>query len=145
MLSTIEKVILLRSVSLFSETPDDILAEVAAIADEQEADAGETIISQGDLGTAMFVIASGEVRVHNGDVTLAVLGERDVFGELAALDPEPRSASVTATRESLLLSVENEALLDLISERLEVARGIIRFLCRRVRAASAAVDSRGAR
>ena len=141
MLSTVEKVLLLRGVSIFSETPDDILADVAAIAEEAHASAGETIITRGHIGTTMFVIVRGAVRVHDGELTIAALGERAVFGELAALDPEPRSASVTATEDSHLLSVDHEVLLELIAERLEVARGIIRFLCQRIRLTTSAAGA----
>ncbi|HLZ28909.1 MAG TPA: cyclic nucleotide-binding domain-containing protein [Chloroflexota bacterium] len=143
MLSTVEKVLLLRGVSIFSETPDDILADVAAIAEETYASAGETIITRGDIGTTMYVIIRGAVRVHAGELTIAALRDRAVFGELAALDPEPRSASVTATEDSHLLSVDHDVLLDLIAERVEVARGIIRFLCQRIRLTTSAAGTPG--
>ena len=73
------------------------------------------------------------VRVHAGDTTVATLGERDAFGELSALDPELRSASVTAVDDTRLLCLDHEQLFELMSERIEVGRGIIRFLCRRYR------------
>jgi len=136
MLSTIEKVIILRSVAMFSDVQDDELAGIASILREVHTHQGQEIVRKGDIGNQMFVIVSGQVAVHDGEKTLAILGEHDVFGELAALDPEPRMASVTAREDSFLLELGNSPLLDLMSEQAEVARGIIRFLCRRVRSAA---------
>ena len=136
MLLTVERVIILRSVAMFAETPDPILAAVASSMVEVEARAGDQIIKQDELGTSMYVIVSGRVRVHIGEQTLATLGDREVIGELAALDPEPRSASVTALEDTRLLRLEHDVLLELLTERVDVARGIIRSLCRRLRVAS---------
>jgi len=133
MLLTIEKVMMLRAVSMFEDTGEGILAEVASILGEVEAKAGDRLVEEGDFGTTMYVIVEGQVRVHTGEQTIAVLAERDVFGELSALDPERRSASVTAVCDTRLLSLDHEVLFELMSERMEVAWGIIRFLCRRYR------------
>ena len=57
----------------------------------------------------MFFIVSGSVRVHHGDTTLATLTTGDVFGEMALLDSEKRSASVSAQCETRLLSLERDA------------------------------------
>lgn len=141
MLLTIEKVIMLRAVSMFADTPDDVLADVAAILVERELEAGASIIEEGELGRTLYIVVEGQVRVHRGARTLALLGDRDVFGELAALDPERRSASVTAVRDTRLLCLDHEPLSELMAERIEVAQGIIRFLCQRYRAGSPNPDA----
>jgi HEAT repeat protein len=133
MLSTLEKVIILKAADLFSGTPDEVLAEVAAVACEVELKAGETIFAKGDPGDCMFFIVSGQVRVHDGQHTLDTLGQGDIFGEMAILDPQPRMASVTAVEDTLLLRLDQEALYELMEDRPEVARGIIRVLSRRLR------------
>ncbi|MGQ4807653.1 hypothetical protein NKDENANG_01008 [Candidatus Entotheonellaceae bacterium PAL068K] len=137
MFLTIEKVMILKSVPIFSETPDEVLAEVAAILDDIEYPAGETIFEKGEMGSCMYIIVNGKVRVHDGEHTLTHLGERELFGELAVLDPEPRSASVTAIEPTLLFRLEQEAFYELMADRTEVARGIIRVLCRQVRSRTA--------
>jgi len=134
MLLTIEKVLILKTVSIFVETPEEILAEVAAILEEVDVKAGETILHKDDVGRCMYIIVDGRVRIHNGDQTIAYLGARDIFGELAVLDAEPRSASVTAEVDTHLFRLDQDALYELMADRFEVARGIIRVLCRRVRA-----------
>ena len=134
MLLTIEKVMILRSVQIFAETPDSVLAEIAAILKQVEIAAGANIFNKGDTGDCLYVIGSGRVRIHDGDLTLTTLGERDLFGELALLDAEPRSASATAETATRLFRVDQEAFYDLMADRIEVVRGILRVLCRRVRA-----------
>jgi CRP-like cAMP-binding protein len=130
---TVEKVITLASVSIFAEVPDELLVEVASVLEEIEVSAGEEIVHKGDLGTSTYIIVWGKVRVHDGHKELRILGEREVFGELAALDPEPRSASVTALEDTYLFRMEQAALLDLLTQYVGVARGILRVLCQRLR------------
>jgi AAA family ATP:ADP antiporter len=134
MLSTIEKVIILKTVGIFAETPDDILAEMATLLEEVELMVGETIFEKGDLGDCMYIIAEGEVRVHDGERTLNHLAQGDVFGEMALLDPEPRVASVTAIEDTHLLRLDQEPFYELMNDRIEVVRGIIHVLSRHLRA-----------
>jgi CRP-like cAMP-binding protein len=131
MLLTLEKVIVLKAVEMFSEMAEDVLAGIALSLQEIQVRAEETIIREGEPGTTMYVIVEGQVRVHADGRTLATLSERAAFGELSALDPERRSASVTAVRDTHLLALDHDVLYELISERQEVAHGIIRFLVRR--------------
>ena len=130
----IEKVLLLKSLSLFEETPETVLAELAEILEEEEFDAGHKIFKAGDIAHTMYIIFKGEVRIHREDHTIAVLKENDFFGELALLDTETRSASATATKETFLLKIDQEPFYELMESRIEVAKGIIKTLCRRLRA-----------
>lgn len=134
MLSRIEKVLILKTVGIFAETPDEVLADVAELLEEREVPTGTQIIAQGDAGTSMYIIVSGEVRVHDGDHTLNHLYTSEVFGEMALLDPEPRVASVTTVTDTLLLQLEQDAFYQLMDERNEVAHGVIRMLTRHLRA-----------
>ena len=133
MLLTIEKVIILKSVSILSDITERGLVEAASVLEETRVEPGEIIFEKGDTGNSLYVIVEGAVRVHNGDKTIATLGPGEVFGELAALDPEPRMASVTATEPTLLLRMGHAELGELMSEHPEVATGIIHVLCRRLR------------
>jgi hypothetical protein len=133
MLSTVEKVIILKGASIFAETPDAILAEVAQALEEMEVESGETIFEKGDPGDSMYILASGKVRVHDGAHTLNTLASGEVFGEMALLDPEARVASVTAQEYSRLLRLDQDSFYDLMTDRIEVARGIIQVLSRRLR------------
>jgi CRP-like cAMP-binding protein len=81
----------------------------------------------------MYVIYKGEVKIHKEDHTLVVLKENDFFGELSLLDTETRSASATTITQAYLLKIDQEAFYELMENRIEVARGIIRTLCKRLR------------
>jgi CRP-like cAMP-binding protein len=129
-----DRINILKTVSLFGETPEDLLAEVAALLEEIEVRAGDTIFDKDDPGSSMYIIADGRVRVHDGERTLNFLFKRDVFGEMAALEPEPRSASVTAVEDTRLFRLSRDALHQLMWKRPEVMQGIMRILSQRLRA-----------
>jgi CRP/FNR family transcriptional regulator, cyclic AMP receptor protein len=132
---TIEKVIILKSVEIFRDLAEEHLVDVAGILERKDVREGERILREGDLGTSMFIIADGVVRVHRGDRLVATLGPGDVFGEMAALDPEPRSASVTALEETLVFELDGADLYELMADHIEVVRAVTRVLVRRVRSA----------
>ena len=77
---------------------------------------GAVIISEGDPGSAMYVIASGEVKVYtrgpgnSGTVYLAKLSEGDFFGEVSVLTGKPRTATITASQRTELLRLDKEKL-----------------------------------
>jgi hypothetical protein len=133
MLSTVEKVLVLKSVPMFGQVPDNVLAEVAGLLEEVDVPENETIFKQGDTGDSLYVILDGRVRVHEGERLLDSLGERQVFGEMALLDPEPRMASVTAVEPTRLFRLDQAPFYALMDERPEVATGIIRVLTGRLR------------
>jgi CRP-like cAMP-binding protein len=118
---------------MFSQTPDNVLADVADLLEEVDVDENETIFEKGDEGDSLYVILDGKVRVHDGERLLNYLGERDVFGEMALLDPEPRLASVTAVEATRLFRLDQAPFYVLMEERPEVAAGIIRVLTGRLR------------
>src|SRR5579883_925868 len=110
MLPTSERVKTLKAVSIFARTSDETLAELADLLEEIDLPADHTIFKRGDLGYCLFIIASGRVRVHDGDKTLNFLQTRDVFGEMSALDPEPRMATVTTVEPTHLFRLDREPL-----------------------------------
>jgi len=130
---TIEKVLILRNTPIFDSIKEEQLVDVAARAEPIELGAGTTLFERGQAGNAMYVVVEGRIKAHIGEKTLAELGPNDVVGEMAALDPEPRSASVTAIEPALLLRISNQNLQLLIDHNPDVARGIIKVLCTRLR------------
>jgi ATP:ADP antiporter, AAA family len=135
MLLTIEKVSILKSVSIFDGIPEDMLAQLAGLLESQDAQAGDRIIERDEIGSEMYIIVTGRLRVHIGDDTLAELSERDIFGEMSLLDPGPRSASVTALTDTHLLKLDRDVLAELMVEHVEVSQAIIRVLTNRLRTA----------
>jgi CRP-like cAMP-binding protein len=133
-LLTIEKVAILKSTDIFAQTPDHILASVAAIAEEITLEAGETFIHQDTFEDDMYIIIEGEVRVHSGEETIAVLEAGQVIGEMEVLSPAPRLASATTTTETRLLGIHKDAFDEVMADRPEIAQRVIQVLVRRLRA-----------
>ncbi|MBX3035416.1 MAG: cyclic nucleotide-binding domain-containing protein [Anaerolineales bacterium] len=134
MYSTVEKVLILKSVNLFKSTPDDALAELSEIISEVEVPAGKNIVMKGESGSSMFIIVNGKVAVLDDERVVNTLGERAVFGELALLDTEPRTATIRALEDTLLFRLDQEPFYELMSDRVEVAMGTIQMLAGNLRA-----------
>lgn len=132
----IERVLLLKSISIFTETPETILSEIAHLMHEQEIPENTTVVNEGEAGNCMFIIFSGAVKVEKGKQVLATLKEKEFFGELSLLDTETRSASVITLSHCVLFRIDQEPFYDLIECRPEVVKGVIQNLCKRLRAAN---------
>lgn len=106
---------------------------VAAMCDEVALEQGEVLFETGEVGDSMFVIVSGEVEVVRGGSVIARLGEGECVGEMAALDWEPRSATVRATAPTHLVRLERNDLMDLLTDYPELVRSLARVLVERIR------------
>jgi CRP/FNR family cyclic AMP-dependent transcriptional regulator len=78
--------------------------------------AGDIIFREGDEARELFVVKSGEVRIQLGNRTLAELSANDVFGEMALIDNEPRSATALAVTDVELVAVSEKQFLFLVSQ-----------------------------
>ena len=133
MITTVEKVLFLKRIDLFSQISSEDLAQIAQITEEIHIEEGEEVFHEGEPGNTLFFIVDGQVRIHRGGTTLATLGERSVFGEMSLLDMEPRSATVTVVSDVTLLRIERDDFHDILAEKAEIAQGIIVVLSRRLR------------
>jgi hypothetical protein len=133
-ISLAERVIVLKNTSLFSETPEGIISVIAPIMQEVSYSQGEEIFQKGSTGNCMFAIFSGEVAIYDGPKHLATFSNNDIFGELALLDTEARSGTAVALSDLRLLKIAQADFYDLMEDRSEVLRSIIRILCQRLRA-----------
>ena len=129
----IEKVLVLKSLNLFKDTPENILADLAPLMKEMEYEQGTEIFKEGETGDCMYIIQQGNIKIHKGNTTLAILKEKEVFGELSLLDADTRSASATAETDCILYKIDQEPFYELMDERPEVAKGFIKILCQRLR------------
>ena len=129
----LEKVLLLKSLNIFVDTPETILAELAPLMEEEEVEENTVIFEENEPGDCMYIILSGQIQIHKGNTTLAILKEKEVFGELSLLDAETRSATATAKTDCVLFKIGQEPFYELIETRPEVARGFIKNLCNRLR------------
>jgi CRP-like cAMP-binding protein len=145
MLSTLERVLLLKGVALFAASPDEVLAALAPRLTERDLPAGATLFVAGAPGASLFIVVAGELVVTAGRQELNRVGPREVVGEMALLDPAPRLATVVAVTDTRLLEVDEGAFRAVLGERPEVARGVIQVLTRRLRLRVAALSPADAR
>lgn len=133
----LEKLLLLKSVTFFKQTPDELLMKLILYASEEVFyNAGQLIFKQGEIGKAMYVIAKGKVSVHDEKLVITELGEREIFGELAALSFGKRTSSVSALSDVLLLKISSIPIYEAMALDIGLAKGIIKALCERAQSMS---------
>jgi CRP-like cAMP-binding protein len=128
----------LRSAPLFRELDDEAAAALRASMVEVQLERGEVLFREGDTGDRVYVVIDGKVKLgrtssDGRENLLALLGPGQMFGELSLFDPGPRSATVTAVTDTVLLSLANEDMLTWLTGRPEVARGLLLQLGQRLR------------
>jgi CRP-like cAMP-binding protein len=129
----VEQMLLLKSLPLFSRISEPPLLEIAGALKKHRAKAGETIIQKGDVGTSLFIVVAGCVRIHDDLRTLAFLDRGQIFGELSVVDREVRMASATAEVETQIYRLDQDALFEIMAEQPELAAALMKELTRRVR------------
>jgi CRP-like cAMP-binding protein len=116
------KVAHLREVRLFDGCTDEQLEQIARMADEVAVPAGYVLVYEGDWGHEVFVVADGEAEVTAGGRMLALLDAGSVIGELAVLNPAPRTATVVAASPMRFFVFEDAAFEALLQRFPVIAR-----------------------
>ncbi len=142
MITTLEKVLFLKEVSLFKNITSERLAKIATIAKEVEFPRGERIINEGDEGDSLFIIVEGGVSILKGKDIIARLSSKDFFGEMAILDSEPRSASVIADTDITCLKINREDFTEILIDEHEIMLSIIKSLVQRLRQTNIKTEKR---
>ena len=132
MLLTIERVALLKRVSLFERTPDRVLAGLARTLEEETFPAGATLTAEGAVEDWLFVLIDGSLRVTQFD-RVRELGPGDVVGELAVLASEPRVVTAVALTDVHAFRLRKVDFDEALRTRPEIAAGVIAELVRRLR------------
>ena len=78
--------------------------------------AGEVIFREGDPAEELYVVQSGLVRIKTGKQVLETLGPNSIFGEMALIDAQPRSATAVAVTDATVAPIREEQFLSLIRE-----------------------------
>jgi CRP-like cAMP-binding protein len=129
----IEKVLILKSSTIFQDTSESELVELAGILEEEYFEPESKIFEKGDVGNCMYFIYKGKVRIHDGEHILALLDENEIIGEMSLLDADSRSASATTMEECVLLKLEQEAFYEIIMSNTSILKGILKTLSKRLR------------
>lgn len=139
--STLERVLLLREVPIFSELAPQDLERVAEIASEEWFPANTAICQEGEEGSNMYIIVDGRLQViHNSNGKPRLLAERgrgDFVGEMAIIESAPRSATLMTQSEVRVLTIDGETFKSILRERPEVSVAMLRNFSRRLRDMSA--------
>jgi CRP-like cAMP-binding protein len=129
---------LLLSSPLFEALPREVLDDILLQASEKPVRRGQTVFQKGDEGTYMVAVLSGRIRIsatspEGREVTLNMIDAGEVFGDMALLDGQPRSADATALEDSTLMVVERRHFLPYLVSSNELALRVIALLCERLR------------
>ena len=114
---------LLAGMPLLSPLPPITLEKLAARSSMVEKVAGGIVIAEGDPGDLFYVVAEGEVAVSLAGQRVGTLGPGAQFGEIALLRDTSRTATITATRATRLITIEGRDFVDAVSSS-EVAFSI---------------------
>jgi CRP-like cAMP-binding protein len=133
MISPENKIEMLRNCAFLAGAPGTMLSNLAARAGILRVPGGEAVVTKGEAGSTMYIIASGRVHVHDGNVSRAYLGEGEVFGEMSVLDSEVRSATVTTHDDTMLLSLERDHLFEALAENPACFQAILQAVLQRER------------
>jgi CRP-like cAMP-binding protein len=130
----------LRGVALFQGLSKRNLGLIDKLSFVRTVPAGEAIVAQGDPGNEMMILLDGSASVKRGNRKLRELGVGDVCGEMALLDDQPRSATVTALEPTRLLVVAGPEFRKLLAKVPALSESLLVSLSKRLRAADAKAD-----
>lgn len=132
-LTTIEKVIFLKSVDIFKHATIEELGGVAALTEEIFFKPGETIFREGDPVDAIYLVLQGRVAAERNGQTVREVREKQAIGTVGALDLGPAIHTVKAIGPVHALKLNAQDLHDILSLDFELVRAIFRALCGLVR------------
>src|SRR6266508_2621274 len=114
-LATVEKVIFLKSVDIFSHSTIEELGRVAALTEEVHFEPGETILRKGEPTDAIYLILAGRVAIEGNGQIVRELTEKQAFGTVAALDRNPAVHTVKAMDAVYTLKLNAQDFDDILS------------------------------
>jgi CRP/FNR family cyclic AMP-dependent transcriptional regulator len=141
---------LLHSIPLFEGLGEDDLRALALTLERRTFKAGSMIFAQGDSGSAMYIVDSGDVNIHlpgeaSRRISLKDIARGEYFGELALFDEKPRSASALATTDAVLFELQRSTLASYLERRPAAAMAILRTMSERLRETNTMLSARAAK
>lgn len=132
--------------SIFADLPKEDLQALVSTFRRRLFARGQTLVQVGGPGGSVFLIESGRVRIslpgsEGREVTLAHLGPGDCFGEMSMLDGEPRSATVTAVEDTVVLEGTRDDFMRSLQASPRIAMSLLVMMSRRLRAANEIIES----
>jgi len=129
---------IISTVPLFSELDEQELAAISALVSRKHVGKNTIVVQEGETGDAMAVILSGSVKVSQyasdgREVVLCLLEKGSFFGEMALLDTEPRSATVTTMEEAELGFIRRKDFSRLMLEMPRLTKKLLAEITHRLR------------
>jgi len=132
-LTTIEKVIFLKSVDIFEHATIEQLGRIAGLTEEVHFEPGEIIFNEGEPGDSFYLLLSGRVFIERNSNALRQMKEKEAFGTLEVLDFHPRATTAKAADQVRALKLNGQEFHDLLSLDIEMVEAVFRMLCGLVR------------
>lgn len=133
----IEPIHVLKRIPLFASLPEPDLLHLVNLLRRENIRKGETLFRQGDVGTALYLILQGRIKIslsRQADaMTLAILGQGEFLGEMALLDGLPRSADAIAMEDSYLYALNRRDFLAFLANNEKAVRAVLASLSMRLR------------
>jgi diguanylate cyclase (GGDEF)-like protein/PAS domain S-box-containing protein len=123
----------LKTIEIFKPLPDEKLELLASDCLEETINPGDALFREGDPGDSMFVILSGKLAVEKGESMIARSSAGNYFGEMALIDDQPRSATVTALTESRVLKIKKEEFFLHIADNPQALMAVLKTVSERAR------------
>lgn len=136
----------LESVPLFSELQKPELQILAKAQVSRQNPRNSTVIHDGDISTAIYIINKGRVKVcktneAGKEVVLAVLNVGEHFGEISLIDDKPRSASIVCKEACEFSVIDKSSFERVLVANPQLAISVMKGLCSRLRAADRSIES----
>jgi CRP-like cAMP-binding protein len=133
-----DTIALLSRVPVFSTLSREDLAHVEQVAMPRQFEAGAVVFREGDEGSTCYIVRTGRARAirehpDGRSITLAHFGPGDIFGEMAMLDGERRSATVEATEDTEAIAILSTDMHRLLREHPDISVKLIAALGQRLR------------
>ena len=133
-----QKIQVIKNLSLFADLEDKQLANIARLVLVKHITEHTVFIDQLSDSEAVYFITEGSVRVFRStkdgqEVNLAILGPGEIVGEMALIDHEPRSASVSAIQNTTLLYLTALNFSEILKKYPEIATRLLATLSRKIR------------
>lgn len=126
----------MREVAMFRSIDPKQLRLIAFMGETLTYRSGERLFEQGDEGDAAYVIIEGEVDVliptERGETSVAILGPKEIFGEMAVLCDQRRSTAIAARTDLTVLRLDRTTIMRLLSEFPDISLELIRTLAHRL-------------
>ena len=131
--SQVAQILELQSLSLFSQTTAEDLAEVASLVAARRTEKGTILFREGEPGDAMYLVRGGEITLSRGGQIIDHVGAGEACGIVSVLDQLPREATAAVTMDATLLVIRGDDLMQLLADRPLLMHSVFRALTNALR------------